>query len=251
MSSTDPSFQSFLKTVREISQATEGELAVPLAYLGEIDQVFIDWLAEAGKVKPASAAVLILNAHASFRAALFLALSGQLLPVFMTLRGALESALYANALAVNPALEDVWLHRDRDEATRKRCRLEFTIAKMFAFLAEVQGQPFAGAAREGYDSTIDFGAHPNSRSIVSGTRLEERDEAYLLEFVYAHGPHSWELRRALVACAEIGYLVLMTSLIASLGHPRAETLAERAQAASVGRAEFIAALGFIDPAARA
>lgn len=136
-------------------------------------------------------------------------------------------------------------------ACANRRRLEFTIAKMFAFLAEVQGQPFAGAAREGYDSTIDFGAHPNSRSIVSGTRLEERDEAYLLEFVYAHGPHSWELRRALVACAEIGYLVLMTSLIASLGHPRAETLAERAQAASGGLAEFIAALGFIDPAARA
>ncbi|MBS0354236.1 MAG: hypothetical protein JSR83_10100 [Proteobacteria bacterium] len=251
MSNNDPSFQNFLKSVRVISQVTEKELAGPLAYLREIDQVFIDWIGEAGKVKPTSAAVLVLNAHASFRAALFLALSGQLMAVFMTLRGALESALYANAIAVKPELGDVWLHRDCDDESRIRCRSEFTATKMFSYLAEEQGAQFSDLVKKGYDLIIDFGAHPNSRTIVSSTGIKERDDTYLLNFVYAHGPHSWELRRALLACAEIGFLVLMTSLIASQGHPQAKTLAERAQASRGGLAEFIAALGFIDPPADA
>lgn len=249
MPNIDPSFHGFLETVREISKATHDELADPLAYLMAIDQVFIDWVDGAGKVKPTSASVLILSAHASFRAAMFLALSGQLLPVFMTLRGALESALYANAITADPGLEEVWLHRHRDTASRERCRQGFTAAKMFACLAKEQDQAFADSVRNGYDSTIDFGAHPNSRSILSSIRIEDRKDDYVLDFVYAHGPQSWELRRALVACAEIGYLALMTSLIASRGHPQAEALAERAQAASGELAEFVAALGFIDPSA--
>ncbi|MCK6376844.1 MAG: hypothetical protein L6Q69_22480 [Zoogloea sp.] len=249
MPRNDNSFQGFLDAVRTISQEAEAEFAAPLAHLREIDQVFVDWLASAGKPKPPAAVVLIVNAHASFRAASFLALSGQLLAVFMTLRGALESALYANAIAADPQLGPVWFRRDQDEHARQRCREAFTIRKMFDSLAAVQGRPFADAVRDGYDSTIDFGAHPNSRSIVSSARLEAVGEARVLNFVYAHGPRSSELRRSLVACAEIGSLALLTSLAASPDHPQAAALVERAQASSGRLAEFIAALGLIDPPA--
>lgn len=69
----------------------------------------MDFVKAAGGIKPAAAAILLLNAHASWRASIRLALSGQLLPVFMTLRGSIESSLYANSMIVEPELQQIWL----------------------------------------------------------------------------------------------------------------------------------------------
>lgn len=248
MSSSDLSFHGFLKAVREISQTTEDQHSVPLAHLRSIDQIFVDWVSGAGKVSPLTASILILNSHASFRASMVLALSGQLMPVFMTLRGSLESALYANAITTKPHLEDVWMQRDRDEASRDLCKRQFTISKMFAYLEEAQNETFAEVVREAYSLMIDFGAHPNRRSIIGSTEIVAQTNGdHLLDFTYLHGPRSGELRRCLVACADVGYLSLVTSLIASRGHPNKNELADKAETVRDELSNFIAALSLEDP----
>lgn len=244
----DPQFSGFLEVVRKVSIETEQELQKPLAYLVAIDQLFVEWIPDAGKVTPSTVSVLILNAHASFRAGLSLALSGQLLPVFMALRGALESALYANAIAFKPELQDIWLNRDQGEAPRKICRNEFKIKKMFDYLAEAQDPDFAESVRDAYDSTIDFGAHPNSQSMLRSVTITEGSGGdHALDFTYVHGPHSFELRQSFVACADIGYMVFLTAIIASKGHPKIKALNEKALSIRDDLPSFIRELGFSHP----
>jgi hypothetical protein len=162
----------------------------------------------------------------------------------MALRGALESALYANAIALRPELEDVWLKRDRDEDARKACRSEFTIRKIIDSLAKAQTPEFAETVGDGYDSTIDFGAHPNSRSMLRSVAITElKDGQHALDFAYVHGPGSFEIRQAFVACADIGYFAFLISLIASDGHPDVKALNARALSIRDDSDRFLKALG--------
>jgi hypothetical protein len=170
--STDDNLQNFLRVAEQTFEEALKELREPLRLLTEVDSLYVAFLRQGGGIKPATSSILLLNAHASFRAAIRLAFSGQLLPVFMTLRGSIESALYANGMVVEPRLTDVWLHRDESDKARQECRDEFTVGKMFRAVVQAQDKEFADRLREMYDATIDFGAHPNNRSLLASTRIE-------------------------------------------------------------------------------
>lgn len=220
------------------------ELGAPLKFLEAVDFLYMDFFREAGDIKPATASILLLNAHAAWRAAVRLALSGQILPVFMTLRGSVESALYANAMVARPELQDVWLKRDRDENARQACRDEFTAGKMFRCLTSTQDKEFSDRIREIYDSTIDFGAHPNNHSIIRSVRIEETAaDEHALNFAYIHGVGSFEVRQSLVACAEIGIAIFFVALICFEKHPRQEEINKRALEVQDAIPGFVKELG--------
>lgn len=234
----------FLRLANDCCNEALNELKDPLEFLGKVDSLYMDFIRDAGGIKPTTAGILLLNAHASLRAAMRLALSGQLLPVFMTLRGSVESALYANAMVVNPELEDVWLKRDSDEKARQACREGFTAGKMFQYLSKSQDQEFSDRLREVYDSTIDFGAHPNNRLLIRSTRIEKLDiGAHALNFAYIHGVGSFELRLSLVACAETGLAVFFIALICFEEHPHLEAINLRAMELQDHVPKFIEQLG--------
>lgn len=212
--------------------------------LAKLDRLFIDFLAEAGGTKPPAAGILLLNAHALFRAALKAAMSGQLPPVFMLLRGSIESALYAHAMVVKPSLQGVWLEREKDEDSRQNCRREFSAANVFRHLEQAHEKAFADNVREAYGYTIDFGAHPNSRSLLSSTKIEAVDGAHALDFAYIHGSGSFELRQSLVACFETGILVFFVNLLSSNEHPRTRELNDRVLALQECVPLFSKGLGF-------
>lgn len=196
-----------------------GALKVPLKLMAEIDGLFVDLIPGLGAVKPAAAGILVVNAHATWRAAVRLGLSGQVLPTFMALRGCIESVLYAIAIARKPDLQAVWLDRDKSRAARRRCRDEFAIGKLFAHLSQAQDKAFADVLKEYYDGSIDFGAHPNKHSLVGSTMIEEVENGlHTLKFAYIQGCDSFELRQSLVACAEVGIAVFLASLIAHPSH---------------------------------
>ena len=216
---------NFLRIANDCCNEALKELKDPLKFLGAVDSLYVDFIQDAGGIKPATASILLLNAHASLRAAMRLAFSGQLLPVFMTLRGSIESALYANAMVRNPELQEVWLKRDSGENARQTCRDEFTAGKMFRSLSKAQDREFSDRLREIYDTTIDFGAHPNNRLLISSTHFEELTTGeHALNFAYIHGVGSFELRQSLVACAEIGLAVFFVALICFEKHPRVEAI---------------------------
>lgn len=221
--------QYFIRLANDCCNENLRELDEQTGFLAAVDSLYMEYLGAAGGVKPAAASILLLNAHASFRAAVRLALSGQLLPVFMTIRGSLESALYANAMVVNPKLQDVWLERDKDETKRRRCRNEFSPRNVFRYLEETHEKSFSEGIREVYESTIDFGAHPNNRSLIRSIGLEELgDGRHSMDFSYIHGTGSFELRQSLVACAEIGIFVFFIALLCFKGHPQFAELHKRA-----------------------
>lgn len=202
-----------------------------IEFLKRIDLLFLDFLADAGKATPALSGLLLLNAHASFRAAVRLALSGQLPPVFMALRGAIESTLYANAISADPDLADIWFHRHRDLESRNRCKNAFTIKKLLRSLAEAHERDFADYVKDLYEAAIDFGGHPNNRSLIRHVRLEQLEDAdYEMSLVYLHGWESTELRRCLVACAETGIALIIIGLICTPHHSSRKSVNAKALA---------------------
>ncbi|MEX1185822.1 MAG: hypothetical protein WEA80_04475 [Gemmatimonadaceae bacterium] len=219
----------FIRVANESGAEAEAELEEPLSFLSNIDRLYVDFFGEAGGIRPPTAGILLLNAHASLRAAIRLALSGQLLPVYMVLRGSIESALYAHAMVVNPELQDVWLNRGKDGESRQACRNAFTVAKVFRYLEQAHEKEFSDGLRDVYEATIDFGAHPNSQSIISSVRIEELTSgSHALDFAYIHGVGSFELRQALVACAESALAGFFVALLSFKNHPRLVMLNELA-----------------------
>lgn len=204
----------FIAVANEVTAEAYSRWAGPMKHIEGIDYLFMEFLPLLSKAKPPTTAILLLNAHASLRAAIRLALSGQLLPTFMALRGGLESALYANAMAVENSLEAVWLNRDKDVQSKNACRNTFTVKKVLELLATAQDQAFSDRVREAYDATIDFGAHPNSQSLVASVHLEEMDtKRVAVTFGYIHDAQSPHLRQSLLACAEVGLLIFYIAMI--------------------------------------
>lgn len=229
MDTQDPTLQAFLPAFHDVWGRNFDSLRGRLSHIEEVDRLFIDLIPFLNSVKPATAAVLVLNAHASFRAAITLAVSGQLMPVFMSLRGSLESVLYANAMVVNPLAEKVWLSRDKDAESKDQCRRLFTSQEAFRRLTDAHEKIFTDAVREQYAALIDFGAHPNCGPILQSTHVNKlTDGRHALTFAYIHGAASFELRQALVACAEMGVTIFLIALICTPTAPNLTTLNDQA-----------------------
>jgi hypothetical protein len=242
-----PSGQPFDDYLRQANRLCDDSLAAlkdQLALPRAIDALFMDFLLDIGRAMPATAGVLLLNAHCTTRAAAGLAMSGQLLTVFMALRGSIESALYANAMVVQPNLEPIWLQRDRSVEARRACRDQFSAAKVFKLLAAAHDEEFADRARDAYEATIDFGAHPNSRSLLQSIHIEELQSGdYSLRFAYLHSVDSFEVRQALVAWAETVLIVMYISFIACQRHPRMKQINAQALDLQSQLPSFVESLG--------
>ncbi|MDR4499109.1 MAG: hypothetical protein MRK02_14505 [Candidatus Scalindua sp.] len=223
-------------------------LKKPLDFLASVDLLYMDFIKAAGGIKPSTAGILLLNAHALLRSGIRLALSGQLLPVFMTLRGSIESSLYANAMVVEPQLQKVWLDRNKDQTSKEACRNAFSINKMFRYLEQANERDFAEGLRDVYGATIDFGAHPNSHSLIRSMHIEELDGgAHTVNFAYIRGPDSFELRQSLVAYAEVGVAVFFVALICFDKHPNVSDLNEHALRLQAQVPSFVNSLGLGGP----
>lgn len=166
------------------------------------------------KIKPTLAGILLLNAHASFRAAIHLALTGQVPPVYMALRGALESAMYAALMVSEPKLADIWTARHQSDEARRRCKNAFGTGECRRALTKLQNKMFADMVEERYSATIDFGAHPNVKSVLSQVRLNQLEGgAREVELAYVNSPAALEVKRSLIACAEIAIFVTFIGLV--------------------------------------
>ncbi len=219
----------FIRMANDHSEEALNYYKKPVNFLSSVDALFIDFLKQAAGLSPPFSVLLLLNAHASYRSAVRLAFSGQLLPSFMSLRGAVESALYAHAMVADPKLVDIWNNRGADKKSRDKCRKAFSIGNMFQYLEGAHEKFFADHVRDIYDSTIDFGAHPNRLSVIRSTSLSNLEDGMIeVNFAYLHGFGSFEVRQALVACAEIGLAVFFVNLLCFEEHPQVTELNKQA-----------------------
>ncbi len=112
------------------------------------------------------------RACGNFFAAVRLAASGQLTESYAQLRVCIENALYASYISSKPTLAKVWGDRHQSEQKRKKCRNSFKISSMIENL-QSQSPALAKRAKKDYNTCIDFGAHPNERSVIPNIQMEK------------------------------------------------------------------------------
>jgi hypothetical protein len=195
----NPGLRAFLKAANENETESLSEYSGFLDFIDDVDCLFRLLIQVEIRGDPI-AATLFLNAHASFLAASRLAVSGQSPPAFMVLRGALESALYGLIASQSEENGSVWLNRDRDLA---RSRKLYTARNGLKFLGADPN--LKAAATEAYELTIEFGAHPNARSVLEHLHHDLPNRKVLL--TYLSGVPSMPTARAIIACIETGIVI--------------------------------------------
>lgn len=130
--------------------------------------------------------MMFFRSHSAFRSAAALGFGGALVEGMAVLRLSLEFAGYAALIADDPGLAKPWFDRDTDPTAKKRVRDEFHGGRIKAALAKFDPQVSA-AYRELYERLIQFGAHPNEKSVTSNLTIEKGESETKLSQVYLQG----------------------------------------------------------------
>lgn len=152
------------------------------------------------------AALLALRTHSAFLGASRMALSGQIAETYPLLRTVLESSLYSLHIYANDGSGKKWIRRHAGETELKQCKQEFTIANVMATLESTDATLLA-RTKALYAATIDFGGHPNERSIFTNLEKREGDGSIELLLIYlaSDGP---ALRNGLKQLCRVGICAL-------------------------------------------
>jgi hypothetical protein len=152
------------------------------------------------------AALMFLRTHASYRATVRLAVSGQLPETYAILRATIENALYGLYLSRNKSSVDTWLQRNDSPRFKQLVRSEFTIASLMRLLKTLD-QRTHGIAEHLYDLAIDMGAHPNQFSLTGNLRIEASVNKTLLKVAYLSGD-ALGIQVSLKTAAQLGVCCL-------------------------------------------
>lgn len=165
-------------------------------------------------------ALLIMNAYSMLLSSIRQALSGHVVCVFPIARTALESACYAFLVSQSAENESIWANRHDSEQAGEACRKTFTARNAVRALKMISPE-MSSFVDQIYSSFIDFGAHPNPKSIFDHLEQADDDNEGLARYELAgvYGPNSWNVNRALLACVEVGHAIVFLIAASSNDHP--------------------------------
>jgi hypothetical protein len=213
------SLDTYFDTADATTTALRQEDGPILRLLHDFHRYFAKTLWRDTSGVPPVAAFLSMNAFMTYLAGVRVAMSGHVVAVFPVLRTALESACYAYLIARTPDLAAVWTDRHKGDAERKACRATFTGAVAAVAKDVEREQPGGGDwLREAYDTAIDFGGHPNIKSVfghVQAQEASETDPFHRFSLVGLYGTGHGETLRGLIACADfaLAIAVLLTRVL--------------------------------------
>jgi hypothetical protein len=127
--------------------------------------------------------MMFFRSHSAFRAAAALGMGGATVEGLAILRLSLEFCGYAALIAQEPALANVWWDRDVGAEEQKLARRSFQHGLIVAAIEKYDAK-LAEIYDDLYDRVIQFGAHPNEKSITANLKLEVRPEQTRLDQVY-------------------------------------------------------------------
>ncbi|UIZ74495.1 hypothetical protein HRV96_14990 [Raoultella ornithinolytica] len=185
-----------------------------------MDEIFQEEILTNGIEMHPTAGFLALNSYVMLLASVRQALSGHTVPVFPILRTALESACYAYLIAMDNSKAQIWLDRHKSQSSLNECRRTFTVTKTANELQERSAE-MAEYVKAHYNACIDFGAHPNMKSIFNHlTKIDSPDDKYdAWELTGVYGPNSWYVNYTLLACVEVGQAIAFLIAASSESHP--------------------------------
>jgi len=156
---------------------------------------------------------LSLSGFTLFLAGVRMALSGHALAVHPLLRTALESACYGFLTAGDESLEPIWTNRHESSEARRECRRAFQAAVPQVAKALNDLQPNSGdLINDAYEAAIDFGAHPNPRSIFPHVRAGDEDDYYVVRLITLYSVDQFEAKRSFLAAVEYGIAIAIVGI---------------------------------------
>lgn len=176
----------YLDTAHANRRATFANLSDEYARLSDIDGAFLKAIGALNNTEDWLSGVLMMRAHSAFRCGAQQALSTQLPESYACLRLALEDALYGFHLAGNTELQETWLKRHDNSAAKKAVKSEFQIRNLLDAFAKADAAE-AARARELYEHAIDYGAHPNERSVTQSLEMDGVDGGVKIKSPYFAG----------------------------------------------------------------
>ncbi len=120
----------------------------------------------------------------------------------MVLRGCLEKSLYALYLHKKPDLQETWLNRHKSEECKNQVRGEFQIKKIKECLKSIDESVYDRACYL-YDFTIDYGAHPNDKALLTNLSIQEDENTKTFDQIFLTGG-TLQLGLCLKTTAQIG-----------------------------------------------
>jgi hypothetical protein len=151
--------------------------------------------------------LFLMRAHSAYLAGVRLSVSGQITECYMLLRGTLENSLYGLHISSNPTRRDIWLRRHDDNNSKRKCQNEFTAGNVLNTL-KMKDKETHRIAQYLYELTIDYGAHPNAKGLLSMVR-KERDEQRIDFMVDYLTGDSMPLHLGLKTTARVGVCSLL------------------------------------------
>jgi hypothetical protein len=202
----DDELSKFLEAAHQNQHATFFRKRSAMAMLVAIDAEFAKvskvWLNPPSEI----AAMLFLRCHAAFRTAAGLAMAGQAAETYVQCRAMLEYGAYAVHIHRDPALGKVWLDRHQDPVSMEAQKNAFSHRKVVASVTAAN-QHAGKRFEEMYQRTIDFGGHPNERSVTGNMKLVEEPDRRVMLAIMQHGD-GVQLDSALKTAAQCGMISL-------------------------------------------
>jgi hypothetical protein len=173
---TDKSLDRFLETVRRNQQSNRKRFPERYRIIQRVGDCF--WAAgeHLADAKPIFTGPMFIRSHYAYKAAAGMTLAGQFSESFVMMRSCLEYAGYALLIFIDPHLEEVFLNRHVDNASKKTQRGKFEIPNVIRKIAGFY-QRLSDIFKDMYDRSIDFGAHPNPNGMLGAMNIiKDSDE---------------------------------------------------------------------------
>ncbi len=194
---------SFFDVARENCYATFHNDSSYFKRIIEINKIFLSAIDYMENSKSWFALFFFLKAHSAFLGAVYLASATEIPEAFMVLRGVLENSLYGLYIDKNPKLARIWLERHKDEASKKEVKNKFKMIFMFNLLANCDSK-LEKATKTLYERCIDYGAHPNERSLSLFLKKEDKENGAIKFNLQYMTDNPTAIRFCLKSAAQVG-----------------------------------------------
>jgi hypothetical protein len=199
----------FLDAAQANSFATFEQLADEFKRVREINDLFSSTLKLLEKTDHPFEVLFFFKAHSAFMGAVRLEVATQVPETFAVLKVALESSLYGLFIYKDsnyPELAEIWLKRHDSPEAIRNVKKKFQIGNMWPVLNNLDPK-LHEKVKYLYSRAIDYGAHPNERSLISALKQTSKGESIQLDFQYLTKDTTF-IGLGLKSSAQVGLLCL-------------------------------------------
>ena len=225
----------FFDTIYRNQQGNRDRFPERYGIIQRVDNCF----AAAGKhlvhAKPIFTGPMFLRSQYAYKAAAGTTLAGQFSESFVLMRSCLEYVGYAALIFNEPRLEEVFLNRHADEASKDTQRRAFGNIGQISKAIAVFDRKLSEIFKHMYDLSIDFGGHPNPHAMIGSMNINKDDDEELRSMsTFALAVHPKVIEFAMHKVAQVGLTSL--SIFGHMFTPQFDVAGIRAEIAALKEA---------------